>query len=566
MIALALIIVFVTTFSAGMCFAIIFGEFFESTESGSSMTILNSVFMISFSLSGVMTNALLQKFSLRMVSIGAAVLYSIPNILAAFVTHVYQLAIIFFIQGIGAGLMNTICSANFNAFFVKKRAKIMGAAQVIIGIGGIVYPLLVEKMMSAYGFRGTAALIGAMSLNSIVGMMMMHPVEWHIRDPNEVLKEKRKQNVKKELQDLSSKLSYNPTSLMNSSDRRSTIHVMRNFTELNRWDSLGSLKNNLPHHKSLRMIDSQENESNNTHVESIDRPRSKSMRIPLCESLSVASVSSIASGSSIRNITGALINSQRQVELILKATANESKKTESSELIQNRQIRIVRQKSISQNDEQTFSEMIENLFELSLLKDRTFMIMSVGISFVFLSDFTFSSLLPLAMLQSGYKNSDAAMTITVSAAAELASRILFLILTLFIDVRAKVIFFFAMIVLGFAKFAFFSFGTNLIGILVCTALIGMVRSFILVSQPLVVVENFPVEKYAVCYGIFTLVNGVVMVILGPLVGFIKDITNSFDICQLVLIAINCAFIIPWAIELLMDYRKSKKERKINALL
>lgn len=30
----------------------------------------------------------------------------------------------------------------------------MSAAQVIIGLGGIIYPTLIEKMMTLYGFRG----------------------------------------------------------------------------------------------------------------------------------------------------------------------------------------------------------------------------------------------------------------------------------------------------------------------------------------------------------------------------------------------------------------------------
>lgn len=95
---------------------------------------------------------------------------------------------------------------------------------------------------------------------------------------------------------------------------------------------------------------------------------------------------------------------------------------------------------------------MSNSFELSLLKDRTFMIMSLGISFVFVSDFTFSSLLPLAMLHDGYSHSDTALTITVGAAAELGSRILLAVFTLFADARAKTMFFFAMVMMGFAKF------------------------------------------------------------------------------------------------------------------
>lgn len=91
------------------------------------------------------------------------------------------------------------------------------------------------------------------------------------------------------------------------------------------------------------------------------------------------------------------------------------------------------------------------MFELSLLKDRTFMIMTLGISFVFVSDSTFSSLFPLAMIHSGFATSDIALTITAEATAELVSKILFALLTLVVNVRAKTVFFYAMIALGFVK-------------------------------------------------------------------------------------------------------------------
>lgn len=79
--------------------------------------------LLNFNL-GLLTNALVKKYPIRVVGVSAALIFSMPNIITAFVTHVYQLAVIFFIQGIGLGLMNIICSANFNAYFVRKRAEV----------------------------------------------------------------------------------------------------------------------------------------------------------------------------------------------------------------------------------------------------------------------------------------------------------------------------------------------------------------------------------------------------------------------------------------------------------
>lgn len=71
-----------------------------------------------------MTNTLLKRFTMRRVGIFGAVLFSISNIAMAFVNHFYEMAFLNLLQGVGIGLIVTICNTNFNAYFVKKRAPV----------------------------------------------------------------------------------------------------------------------------------------------------------------------------------------------------------------------------------------------------------------------------------------------------------------------------------------------------------------------------------------------------------------------------------------------------------
>lgn len=70
--------------------------------------------------------------------------------------------------------------------------------------------------------------MGALSLNSIVGMTMMHPVEWHARTPEEVRAERARK--KKQI--------FQELALTN---RRSTIDVIHVSSKA-KWSSLRSLK------------------------------------------------------------------------------------------------------------------------------------------------------------------------------------------------------------------------------------------------------------------------------------------------------------------------------------
>ncbi|XP_011313842.1 uncharacterized protein [Fopius arisanus] len=557
MVALAMILVLVTIFGATPCFAIIFGEFFEATgQGGSMMTLLNSVFMISYSLSGLLTNVLLKKYSMRGVGVAGAVLFSVPNVMLAFVTHVYEMAIISFIQGAGAGFVYTILNANFYAYFVKKRAIVMSAAQVIVGIGSIVYPIWIAQMMETYGFRGTAALVGAMSLNGIMGMMLMHPVQWHLRDPEEVREERRKMRAEKLSQDSGLSDMFNHVGVK---DRRFTLGDINLSLETGRWNSLENFrckKSGLVH--SSILIESQKEQAERTYSAGdggLFRPRSKSgsgrPKLPLQQTFSITSASSIGS------IAGALVGAQQRMEYLPKHVNGHDGKTEQK--LEEQKDLITKETSLDKmkNDEFSTMKILSDLLELSLLKDRQFMIMSLGMSFVFVSDYTFSSLLTLAMLESGYTTNDTSMTITVGATAELVSRIFLVVFTLFVKARAKTLFFFATIAMAGVKIAFFYLESSLTGIMVSSVLIGIVRSWLSVPQPLVVVENHPVEKYAACYGIYSLVSGFIIITAGPFLGLVKDVTGSFKVCQLFLIATNCLLILPWGLEMVRKFWKRK---------
>lgn len=57
----------------------------------------------------------------------------------------------------------------------------MSIVQSIYGGILMVYPLLTQFTMNTYGFRGSLAIIAAINLHVVVGMLVMQPVEWHLK-------------------------------------------------------------------------------------------------------------------------------------------------------------------------------------------------------------------------------------------------------------------------------------------------------------------------------------------------------------------------------------------------
>ncbi|XP_024223943.1 uncharacterized protein LOC100740177 isoform X2 [Bombus impatiens] len=527
----------ITTFGPTTSFAIIFGDFLEATgQAGTTMTLFNSVFMITFSIAGLMTNSLIKRYSMRPVGVFGAVLFSLPNVCLAFVTNVYEMAFLNFLQGMGLGLIVTICNTNFNAYFVKKRAPVMSAAQVIVGLGGIAYPICIEKMMRMYGFRGTALMTGAMSLNCIVGMTMMHPVEWHAKKPEEVRVEKMREREERKL--------------------RGIVFSNRRYSEVirtpakTRWSSLTSLKGESGKQVPLLIETLKSPAKRVASISELEgricnRIRSGSMRELLTRRLSTLSSSS-------------LVNLVTSIGSLGDTRQHHPEKTKEKRTEKGIQVSMQEEKDIGKGQ---LEEILGELLEISLLKNCGFLNICLGTSFVMSSDFTFTYLLPLMITNNGYTKSQAAQAITISATAELVSKILLTIFILLVKVKAKYMFFVAMICMAFAKVGYLLYNDTLIGTFVMITVIGMVRSWLLVPQPLAIIEDISIDKFASAYGIAGAINGVISILFGPIVGFLKDWTNSFVVCQLALILMNVLFVIPWAVQFLsVDLPKRRKER------
>ncbi|XP_053971487.1 uncharacterized protein LOC128872631 [Hylaeus volcanicus] len=535
MVVLAMILVFITTFGPTASFAIIFGDFLEATgQAGTAMTLFNSVFMVTFSIAGLMTNILLKRYAMRPVGIFGALMFALPNVALAFVNNVYEMAFLNFLQGLGLGLIITICNTNFNAYFVKRRAPIMSVAQVIIGLGGIAYPVCIERLMRVYGFRGTALMTGAMSLNCIVGMTMMHPVEWHLKKPEQVRAERARQREERKLCGIAA-----------LSRRSSEVTHVPTKT---RWSSLTSLKDERGKHLPLLVETLKEPAQRVASISELEgkicsRMKSGSMRELLTRRMSALSASSLAN----------LVTSIGAVTDIAHYEKTKEKRLEKG--VQ------VSMKDVDDTDKSQVKKIFAELLEMSLLKNCGFMNICLGVSFVLSSDFTFSGLLPLMMANHGHTKTQAALAITISAAAELASKILIAIFTLVVKIKAKYIFFCAMICMAFAKAGYLIYSDTLTGTFVMIAIIGMVRSWLLVPQPLVIIEDISIDKFASAYGIAGASSGVISIVFGPIVGLMKDWTNSFVVCQLALILMNVLFVIPWAVQFLsVNLPKRRKER------
>lgn len=55
----------------------------------------------------------------------------------------------------------------------------MSLTQALKGVGIMSYPIMIQFLMDKYGFFGTALIVAAIHANTLFGMIVLHPIEWH---------------------------------------------------------------------------------------------------------------------------------------------------------------------------------------------------------------------------------------------------------------------------------------------------------------------------------------------------------------------------------------------------
>lgn len=164
-------------------FGLIFGDFLKSIGAGTSaIALITSSFFCSMSFMGLFSGSLFRKFGMRPVGLVGGILYFVGTGMQVFASTTLQLTFAFsLLQGTGFGLIIPTSYTSFNNYFVKNRVMWMSFAQTLIGLGSMVYPILMQMLMQTYGFRGCLLVLTGINAHAVLGMLLMHPVEWHMR-------------------------------------------------------------------------------------------------------------------------------------------------------------------------------------------------------------------------------------------------------------------------------------------------------------------------------------------------------------------------------------------------
>ncbi|XP_034474080.1 uncharacterized protein LOC117781430 [Drosophila innubila] len=517
---------FISGLSALPSFGLVFGDFLKSIGAETSaIAIITSTFFCAMSFAGLFSGSLFRKFGLRSIGLTGGILYFLGTALQMFAKSTLHLIFSFsLVQGIGFGLCLPTCYTTFNNYFVQNRVMWMGFAQTLIGLGSMVYPIAMQKLMEWYGFRGCLLILTGINAHAVLGMLLMQPVEWHMKKVP---------------------LDEEEVQLQSTTHRPTVIVNVQPETPLKP----------IPEPEFIPMPGSD-------HItNSLSVSRFSSRRVSHAEEQTLKNLTSLSSSiTSLGNWTGPVVVTDASPQMMHSLQASRRQSVASGPpATSNGQISS--DVAAVAPARKSLCATIVDFLDLTLLKQPVYVNIVLGITFALYSDITFFTMQPIYLFELGYTKVDAAKIIAIGATADLLSRIFLAITAIFIQVPARYIYLGGALFTVIARFAFDGI-TDFVGMACITAVLGFLRTWIHVPLPLVLADYLPKERFASGYGLFMFTQGNGMFLIGPIVGYIRDRTKDYILVFHILNVFMALCAVPWIIEVLIVKfrRRSKLER------
>ncbi|PSN41454.1 hypothetical protein C0J52_14530 [Blattella germanica] len=176
----------ISTIGPYQAFGILYKAKVESFGEGTqALTLLASVNTSVSCLTGILTNYALTKYSCRQVGIVGSLIFFFGGIWVAFCKSTLELVVPFGImQGFGIGLMFPASFTTINHYFVRRRTFVTGISQLLIGVGCMGMPPIIEQSLQKYGFFGAQLIVFRKGWLTVVNFMdlrlMLDPVFMNI--------------------------------------------------------------------------------------------------------------------------------------------------------------------------------------------------------------------------------------------------------------------------------------------------------------------------------------------------------------------------------------------------
>uniref|UniRef100_A0A182K457 Major facilitator superfamily (MFS) profile domain-containing protein n=1 Tax=Anopheles christyi TaxID=43041 RepID=A0A182K457_9DIPT len=574
-------------------FGLLFGDLLKDMQVGTTgAAIIISMLDVMMNFSGLFVGPLLKEFSYRKVAVAGSLLCCIGLALTSPATSMpHIIATYSVINGVGVGLATSAAFVALNHYFAKKRGQAVGLSMAGTALGMLIMPQLVRILLELYGFRGAVLVLSGLALHATVGAMLLQPIKWHLKEEEvdiELVEAAPPMGIILEQEDDDNDSLPEIKSLLFprrvGSERKQSDTPGGGVSAISATlGAPGATTNGtgpvtpgvLPKRPTFPRITSSVSVQNQGGVGMRTRPSFP--RIASTASMSLAlrkRRESVVSQLSTLDFTGSGscmhvhvdtgdadaedVDYQiiRRVNTHVGSFARVPSRTKRLETVKSELgLEMIKPKV-------SFLQRFTALMDVGLLRDGIYLNILFGLSIFYVAEMNFKMVTPFFMASLGFDKSDTAFVLSVSALTDIAARIIVPPIGDRLKLRKRYIFMVSLIFVAISR-SIVAHQRTYADVMIWLSVTGFFRGVALANFTLCVSEYSSLEKLPAAFGWHMVGKALFVIAFGPLIGAIRDWTDSYAIC--IHSQSFCIFlcVTAWSIELLVKRCRTKKIVEAN---
>ncbi|XP_046395056.1 monocarboxylate transporter 5-like [Ischnura elegans] len=566
MVAIGMAVMFVSTTGQYGSFALLFDGFLTQLgQETTGATLIMNAFTAAFNFTGLVTNHMLTRMSYRKVALLGGALFTTGILLTTFArTMAHALVTYSVLAGVGFGLIAPSSFLAFNSYFLRRRGFAMGICQAGIGLGFMASPPIITYLIREYSFSGTMLILSGVALHSLLGAALYQPIKWHMRK----VPPSNGHAIVSEATD------GQPTTKLHSK--------LADPTSMEEVEARQPLAMDCPAHDPSREPQSRPpllrcaGDGPALLLPAASLPsipkewEEGQLRCYQRQSASLVNLGTIVlvlnNNSDLHTTCTASVDMQQKKSVAEGEREQEAKNRKSKRHTTARtmggKLRSAWRRLLRRNEEgsgRSVLGFVVDFLDLRLLKDPSYVNLALGLSVSCLSDTNFFTVLPFHLQRTlGFSPADVAVCLSAAAGADVASRLLLPLLGDHLRLQKRTAYLLGCLTSAIAR-SIFVLVEDFPSVVAFCALVGFLKGTMVVNLALTIAEHCCLEKFAAAFGLYMIMSGIITISLGPLIGVVRDWSESYELCIHVLSGVLLLCAIPWLLEMaVVRWRKRRK--------
>ncbi|XP_053679236.1 uncharacterized protein LOC128730227 [Anopheles nili] len=214
--------------------------------------------------------------------------------------------------------------------------------------------------------------------------------------------------------------------------------------------------------------------------------------------------------------------------------------------------------SPSGSSEGCFAKVV-NFFDLTLLQDKIYLNMMLGMSIAVFAEINFSLLTPFILGDLGYNTEQIASIMSTLALADLLFRFISPFVGDYFKLTPRIMYMIALCMLIVTRFSILLAQTYDEMMMVAFG-IGVAKGVRSVYMSLVIPSYIPLSRLPSASSIQMTTNGIVLMTIGPCVGMLRDWTGSYSKSIILINGFTIVTLLMWSAELIYVRRRHHRNK------